>query len=67
MCKASLVTPKQPLASIPERFDSTAELTIMHCNIIENRPTAAWRVLTLDLTKQKLLRQCIVRHPESMT
>ena len=39
----------------------------MYCIIIGTRPRAASGAETLDLTKQKLLRQSVIRHPESMT
>ena len=66
-CQASLVFPKQSVLSILVRSSYAKQLTITYCNIMEIRPRAALGTASLDLTKQKLLRQSITRHPESMT
>ena len=67
MCKASLV-PSKAICSERPWFCYATQLTIMHCNIIETRPRAArGGGATLDLTKQKLLRQPVMRHDEHMT
>ena len=66
-CKAGLVCPKQAVLSILVWSVNASKLTITHCNITETWPRAAWGVATLDLTKSKLPRQSIIRHPESTT
>ena len=38
-CKASLVSPEQPVLSIPEKYIGTAVFTVILGNIIEIRPT----------------------------
>ena len=60
-CEASLVPPKQPFLSILVRLSYATHMTIMHCNIFEIRPRATWGAATLDVTKQKLLWQSIIR------
>ena len=67
MCEASLVPPKQSVLSIFVGFCYATQLTITHCNIFETRPRAARGAAALDLTKQKLLTQPIIRHHEHMT
>ena len=61
MCEASPVPPQQSVLSILVSFCYATQLTITHCNIIETRPRPARGAATLDLTKQKLLRQPIIR------
>ena len=66
-CRASLVSPEQSVLSIPTGSIDVTVLTVTQRNIIETGPRATWWAATLDLTKQKLLRQSIIRHPENMT
>ena len=61
------MSPKQSVLSILVRFSYAMQLAITHCNTIETRSRAARGAVTLDLTKQKLLRQLIGRHPQHMT
>ncbi len=67
MCGTSLVFPKQSVLRISIRSTNLTVLTMTRRNIIETRPRAARWAKPLDFTKQKLLRQSIVRHPENMT
>ena len=67
MCGTSLVSPKQSVLRISIIRSTNAILTVTQCNVIETRPGAAEWAKPLDFNKQKLLRWCIVRHPENMT
>ena len=66
-CEAGLVPPKRSVQSILIRSRYALQLTITHCNIIETRPRAAWGTATLELTKQELPRDSMIKYPESMT
>ena len=64
---ASLVSPEQFVLCIPICPTNTTSLTVLYHNTIETRPRATRWVQAFDFTKQKLLKQCIIRHPENMT
>ena len=57
-------SPTKAILSILVRSIYAMQLTIIHCNIVESRPRASCGTATLDLTKQNLLRQTTIRHPE---
>ena len=52
---------------MPVRSVDATFLTFTQHNIIEIGPRATWWAEAPDLTKQKLPRQSIIRHPENMT
>ena len=67
MCGESVVFPEHPVPCTPRQPINTTVLTVTSCNIVENGPRATRFAGPFDFTKQKLLRQSTIRHPESMT
>ena len=67
MFMASCGCPKQSGLSTPMRSVDMTALTDMYHNITDSTPRATRWAKPLGFTQQKLLRQCIIGHPDSFS
>ena len=66
-CRTSLVSPKQSVLSIFVWPRMQHHLQSLDATSLQLKPRAIWGMAPLHLTKQKLLWQAIIGHPEDVS